>query len=265
MSGILKSGGISEIILFAFALIFVLYYLWKAVQGEAEEIRVLSAFAAIEDGVDRAVEEGKPVYVGAGDLAFLVGMYSTMTINGMHILRYVARLCVRKGAKIMIPCPYNPEALPLIDAIYRQVCVEEERPEAYDRENVRYYGNRWMSWSMGIVMDILHTSASLTVMVGAWSSSVIYMMGAVLDEGGIVIAGTPRYAHQASSAAMADYPLFCEDIYGAGALASGDPVVQNSLVGGDLVKLCIIAVTLILTALAAAGLNVAGEGGLLYI
>ena len=264
MSSILKSGGVSELILFVFSLIFVIYYLMKAERGESEEIRMLSPFAAIEDGIDRAVEEGKPVYVGAGDLAYLAGMYATMTINGMHILRYVARLAVQKGANLIIAAPYNPEALPLMDGIYRQVCVEEGKPEAYNRENIHYYGNREMSWYVGAISDVLHTGASLMVMVGALSSAGIYMAGAVLDDGGMVIAGTPRYAHQASWAAMADYPLFCEDIYGAGALASGQAVVRNSLVGGDLIKLGIIAVTIVLAVLAVAGINIAGDGGWLY-
>ena len=85
-----------------------------------------------------------------------------------------------------------------------------------------------------------------------------------MDDGALVIAGTPRYAHQASWAAMADYPLFCEDIYGAGALCSGDPVVASSQVGGDLVKLIMIGVAIVFAILAVAGLPVATKGGWLF-
>lgn len=228
MSIAVYPGKISALVFLIVAMAMVLYYLWSALQGKPQPLRSLPAVDAISDGVDRAVEEGKPVYVGAGDLAYLSGMYAPMTINGMNILRYTARLCVQKGARIMLPSPYNPEAMPLIDGIYREVCVSEGKPEAYGRENVRYYGNREMSWYVGVISDILGTGCSLLVLVGALSSAGIYAAGAALDDGAMVIAGTPRYAHQASWAAMADYPLFCEDIYGAGALCSGDPVVASS-------------------------------------
>jgi hypothetical protein len=264
MSIVLRSGKVAELTFLFMAMALVLYYLWSALKGKPQPLRRLPAVDAISDGIDRAVEEGKPVYVGAGDLAYLSGMYAPMTINGMNILRYTARMCVQKGAKIIIPSPYNPEALPLIDGIYREVCVSEGKPEAYNRENVRYYGNREMSWYMGAIQDVLSTGCSLLVLVGALSSAGIYMAGAALDDGALVIAGTPRYAHQASWAAMADYPLFCEDIYGAGALCSGDPVVASSQVGGDLVKLIMIGVAIVFAILAVAGLPVATKGGWLF-
>jgi hypothetical protein len=240
--------------------------LWRAIQGKHEPLRTLSAYEAITDGIDRAVEEGKPVYIAPGDMAFLSGTYAPMTINGMNILRYTARHCIRRGADLRLIVPWNPDAMPLIDGIYREVCVEEGKPEAYDAEKVRYYGDRWQSWSTGTMADISLSSCSLLVMVGAFSSAGIYCAAASLDQGALVIAGTPRYAHQASSAVLADYPLFCEDIYGAGALCSEDPVVASSMLGGDVVKLVLFGATILFAVLALAGLPVVTpETGWFYI
>jgi hypothetical protein len=57
---------------------------------------------------------------------------------------------------------------------------------------------------------------------------------------------------------MADYPLYCEDIYGVGALASGQDEVGASLVGGDLVKLILVAVTVVFAVIAFAGIDAIG-------
>jgi hypothetical protein len=86
----------------------------------------------------------------------------------------------------------------------------------------------------------------------------MFIMGAGIVDGAMVIGGTPRYGHQSTYTAMADYPLYCEDIYGVGALASGSDEVGASLVGGDLVKLILVAVTIVFAVLAIAGIDTMG-------
>jgi glutamate synthase domain-containing protein 2 len=53
---------------------------------------------------------------------------------------------------------------------------------------------------------------------------------------------------------LADYPMFMDDIFSAGAICSADDVVKASLVGGDIVKLALVATTILFAILAAAGL-----------
>jgi len=264
MSMALRSGKISELIFLAITIVATLYYLWSAMQGKQQRLRKMEQVDAIAEGVDRAVEEGKPVYVTPGNLAYFSGLYAPMTVNGMNIVRYTARLCVRRGARVIFPVPYNPEAYPLIDGIFREACVAEGKPEAYKREDVRYYGGTEASFALGASADVARTSCSLSIMVGACSSAEIFMSGSSLVQGAMVIFGTPRYAHQATAACMSDYPLFCEDIYGAGAICSGDNIVASSLLGGDIVKLCLIGALILFAILATVGLPVVTKGGWLF-
>jgi hypothetical protein len=211
---------------------------------------------AISDGVDRAVEEGKAIFATPGNLAYLSGLYAPMTINGMNLVRYTARLAVRRGAKIIFPVPYNPEAMPLIDGIYQEAAITEGKAEAYNRENVRYYGGAELAWSTGVAGDVLSEGASLILFVGATSSAEMLPAGAGLTQGAMVIAGTPRYVHQATWACMADYPLFCDDIYAAGAIASEDNVVRASVMGGDIIKLGMMVGLILTLVLALVGLPI---------
>ena len=249
----ISEGRIVELIFFIIAGALVWYFLYRASEGESFEVRMLAQVQAISDGIDKAVEENRPIFAAAGNLAYLSGLYATMTINGMNIVRYTARLAIRRGARIILPVPFNPEAMPLIDGIFREAAIREGKPEAYNRDDVRYYGGAELSWSTGVAGDILSHGASLIIFIGATSSAEMLGAGAGLTQGAMVIAGTPRYVHQATWACMADYPLFCDDIYGAGAVCSEDNFVRASILGGDIIKVGMMLGLLIILALALGG------------
>jgi len=254
--GILTEGRIIELIFFLVSGVVTWYFLYKAHKGETFEIRNMVQVQAISDGVDKAVEEGRPIFAAAGNLAYLSGLYAPMTINGMNIVRYTTRLAIRRGARIILPVSWNPEAMPLIDGIFREAAIKENKPEAYRNEDLRYYGGSEMAWMTGVAADILSEKASLIVFIGATSSAEIFGAGAGLMQEAMVIAGTPRYVHQATWACMADYPLFCDDIYGAGALCSEDNYVKASILGEDLIKVGLIATLIVTLLLGIAGIPI---------
>lgn len=262
---IIQTGRISELLFTAFAFAAIIWYLWQSMQGKPMPLRGMEQVDAISDGVDKAVEEGKPVYVEPGCMVYLSGPKAPVAINGMNVLRYTARLCVRKGARVILPVPFNPESYPLIDGIFREVCVAEGKPEAYKSEDVRFYGGTEASFSVGASTDIARTSASLVVMVGECTSSEIYMSGVALSEGATVIFGDTLYALLGAAACMSHYPMFNDDVFGAGAICSDDNEVRSTMVGIDLVKLVVIGLIIVSTILAAAGLPLVTKGGWLYL
>jgi hypothetical protein len=180
-----------------------------------------------------------------------------MTIAGVNVIRYTARLAVQKGARIILPVPCNPEALPLIDGIFRESCVAIGKPEAYRRQDVIYYGTDQANHSTGLTATLAREGVACYVEVGAATGGGSSTpAGWAREFGGITIGGTARYPHQGTWAMLADYPLFMDDIFSIGAMCSGDDVVKASLVGGDIVKMALVAVIILFTILAAAGLPV---------
>lgn len=247
---IIASGKTVQFVIFLFTLVMMLVYLRSALQGNKHPLRRMRQVDAIEEGVERAVEQGKPVYVLAGYGA-LEGMFAPMTIAAMNVLRYTTRLAVRKNARIIFPIA-NSEHTSLVDGIYREVCVSEGKPEAYQRGLVRYRGD---SWVIAVIGDMLRDGVSCWVELGATSGSMPEGAWAHVL-GGLVIGGTQRILHQGTWAAYAHYPLFCEDVYAAGAICSDDEVVKSSLVAGDIVKLVMIGLLVVFTVLAVTGLPV---------
>jgi hypothetical protein len=248
------SGKYLELLLFLVTLAAVLYPLWLAIKGRKFLLRVLPQIEAISDGVDRAVESGKPVYISPGDQSYLSGQYAGMTLAGMNVLRYTARMAVEKGAAVTFPVPTTPESLPLIDGVYREVCVAAGKPEAYRRENVVYFGTEYVGHSVAVSAMIERQGCALYVEVGAITGggSAVPLLWA-REMGGVIVAGTARYVNNGFMAVYADYPLFQEDIFAAGAYCSNDEVVKSSQVGGDLIKIFVIGMTLALTILAFGG------------
>lgn len=212
---------------------------------------MLPQVEAISDGVDRSVESGLPVFVGPGANAWLWGQYALMTIAGMNILRHTLTLAVRKGARPILVGPHGTDVVILMDGIYREVCVREGKPEAYNRDNVEFYAGQY---SIGLTASLLRNGVGCLVLVGGLGGgSDSCPAGIARALGGLVVAGTPRVLHQGTFALFADFPLFMDDCFAAGAIVSGDEAVKASLVGGDVVKLALVGSTIVLLVLALLG------------
>jgi hypothetical protein len=243
---IIETGKLAEFIVFIAGLIAGLYLIWAATKGKTFKLRRLTAVEAISEAVDRAVELGKPVIVGPGELAYLSGMYSTMTVAGMHVLRYVAKEAFKKGARLIAVSPVTPEALPLIDGIIHESAVTVGKPECYKKEDIMWYGPTENQFQVGLAGTIGSEGCAAYIMVGATTGMQIADIGAARMADAMIIGGTARYTHNGTWAALSDYALFSDDIYGAAALCSGDPAVTSTIVAEDIVKYLIIAATLIL-------------------
>jgi len=265
MSIVLRSARIVDLVFFVVAAVATFYYLWNALHGKKESLRLLPAVTAISDGVDRAVEEGRPVFSSAGNLSLLSGgTYAPMAIASMNITRYTASLCVTKGARIIIPVPSNPEMFPVLDGIFREVAVSQGKPEAYRREDVRYYGPTEWSFGVSCSRDVAIERPALFLAVGANSSAETLIMGTCYFVGATIIAGTPRWGHQGNSTMFGDYFLWCEDVYAAGAYASGDAAAMSAYVGGDVVKLVVVSLLILAAFLFFAGLPIVANKGWLF-
>ena len=242
----IEAGKGLEFFVFFVTLAGTLYYTWQAVQGNPQPLRDLPQVAAISEGVDRAVETGRPVYVSPGDMAYLEGMYAPMTLAGMNVVRYTTRLAVQRGARVILPVPCNAGTLPLLDGIFREVAVEEGRPETYRREDVIWFGPDQGHHSMGLTAVIAREGCACTIFNGAFRGrGTNSPIGWAREYGGLVIGGTARLLHQGSWAMLSDYPCFMDDVYAMGAECSEDDVVKSAQVGGDLAKLVVLAMVII--------------------
>jgi hypothetical protein len=214
------------------------YYLDKIRTGKPlPKIRSLAAFDAIEEGVGRAVETGKMVFCESGFGTLTRGAYAPMTMAGMNVLRHTARLCAERDAKFQFGATGN-EILPLAEGIVEEAYKVAGKGDEFREDMVQYFGAGFAG-NMAEASYMVANGCACLVMVGAFSTSCLVLLGASKRSGAICIA--------------ADYIFILEDIYAAGALASGDTTVITTLAVEDIIKAIALVLSVIggLLALAA--------------
>lgn len=238
---IIRQGKLSEILLTIVFLTFTLYYLRRALKGRSQEYRHLPGLDAISDGVDRAVETGRPVLMSMGAYAYLSGLFAAMTISAVNIMRYTYRLCIRKGATPLFVLPHNPEVAPLIDGIYREAAVAEGKPETYKRENVFFFGNDETAYRSGFLNLLGANPPATVVLVGAITGTGdAIALWTTRSVNSLLVGGQARTTHQGETPAW-DYCMYLSDVYAGGAILSGDQVMMSSLISADVITLFAVA------------------------
>jgi hypothetical protein len=243
MSINIKPGSGWIAIFFIVAIIDVLYHNRGAASGTMNmELRMLAPVEAISDGIDRCKEMGRPLYMTIGCYAQLSGQYAPMTISAINIQRYAARLAVRRDVEPWFMVPMIPEALPLIDGVYREVCVAEGKPEAYKPENIQWFGQLEAGYSTGAAGIASRIRAGTAICAGAMSGTGdIAPTAANRTVGALMVGGNARYTHQGVYSIWYDYTLWTSDVYAAGAYCSGDPTLLSSILAQDVITwMCIV-------------------------
>jgi hypothetical protein len=255
INSIIAQGKVVGAIITAAIIIVTFWSVYRSEKGKPIGIRPMPQIQAMDDGVDIAVEQGKPVFVTVGCYAYLSGTLAAMTIAGLNVTRYIAGQCVRKGAEVRFPVSQQPECLPIIDGIYREQCVAEGKPELYRRENVQFFGSG-SGYAVGVMGWLAREGCALFVMVGALggTSADVDTINFAKMAGALSTGGTCRWAHQGTWAMMTDYPMFTDDVYAVGALTSRNTTTITTIGIADVGKIALIILTIVGVALAFAGL-----------
>jgi len=245
---ILASGRIWDLVLFILLAVTTAYYLRRTSAGKPlPKIRCLPAFDAIEEGVGRAVETGKMVYCDPGIGGLITGPYVPMTLAGLNVFRYTARLCARRGARIVFGTN-NTQVLAVGKGIMEEAYKAEGKIEDYRPDDTMYF-----PLTQTVATFCVAEGMACMILVGAWSTACLIVLGASARAGALVIGGTARWIMNYAFGICADYIFIQEDIYAAGALATGDSAIITTLAVEDVMKtiiLVLIAIGLVAVALA---------------
>jgi hypothetical protein len=221
------------------------------------DLRLLAPVEAISDGIDRCKEMGKPLYTTTGAYAQLSGLYAPMTISAINILRYGLRMAVQRDVEPWIMVPQLPEALPLLDGIYREVCVAEGKPEAYKPENVQWFGQLETGYSTGCCGMIARLRPGMSLCVGCMTGTGDSRPSALnRTVGSLMIGGNARYTHQGTYSIWFDYTLWISDVYAAGAYCTGEPLMLSSVVAQDVTTFLAVGLSLLALVLGLSGIGV---------
>jgi hypothetical protein len=223
---VLKDGTYLDLTLLLVLIAATYYYNKVAMAGKLPKLRSISAIDAITEGVGKSVEENKPVHYAMGASGGqLYTQLVSMTLVALAFLNYISKLCAKYEAKLIVHMPYQAESIPLIEAMVRDGYKEEGKSELFDPTCLRYYGQGALTWTQAVTASYDTEGVGLNLSIGIFYSDCPISLEMAKIKGGLNVGGTGRWIMVYSFAMMCDYVFLGQEIYVAGAMVSGNPIM----------------------------------------
>ncbi|MCC6046745.1 MAG: hypothetical protein LM571_00935 [Desulfurococcaceae archaeon] len=210
-------------------------FMEQARLGRSFPVRKIPAFDAIEEAIARSVEMGRPVHTTFG-FGSISSSMAPQYVAGLGVLAHVARLCGKYGAKLIATLGV-PEVIATTEEIVREGYYSAGRPELFDPAyNVRYLTDQQFAYASAVQATIVRENVGANIVVGPFYAESLIFMEAGNMVGAFQIAGTARETQIPFFVLVADYSFIGEEIFAAGALASGDKETLASIRAQDIGK-----------------------------
>ena len=250
----IKSGRIIELILLLTIIAVFLYLLNRARSGQSiPKLRRIPAIDAMDEAVGRVVEMGQGIHFGTGAGSTLSGVNAPMTLAGISVASYIARLCARLDAPFIYTTNL-PDMVPLMEDVIQTAYNAEGMGEKFEPEaQVRYIANDQTVYGLhvGGVMEREKTGAN--IYLGPTRGETPIVLERAKNIGAMCITGTGRWVLIPIHAVMADYFLIMEELFVAGAYLSEDKEMISTVASQDFPKA--ISLLLIILGILAALVN----------
>jgi hypothetical protein len=249
-------------LLLMFASVYL--YLKKAERGEElPHIRIIPATLAIEEGVGRSLEMGRPVHYSMGsDGGPIMNSSMSTTIASLALLRYTTKLAAQYGTRMIVHLPSQGESIPLIEGVVREAYLEAGKPDAFQRGDLHYYGWLTAAFTPGVYESFSRDGVGLFMHCGHIITFSFPVLEAAKIHGAITIGGTPRWTASYMFAMACDQMFIGEDLLAAGAQVSENKILLSGLASEEIWKFVSIALIIGGSLLQAVGIDIAGLLGM---
>ena len=251
MTGIFVEGRTSGFIALVILAILLWFFIRRAERGNIEVIRKLAPLEAMEEGVGRAIEMGRPTLVTYS----FADSFDPATMVGLDTVRYLAKITAEKGGKLLVAVG-AARTLPVARENYREGCIEGGAPEMFDEKNVYFFTQQQWAYASGVMGLMQRERPATCVFIGPFLVEGIHLGIHSRRLETLAIGGNPSYSMGAFMFVTMDYVLFGEEIYAAGAYMSGDPVIISTLATEDVFKWVFALITVIGSILMAFGSDI---------
>lgn len=227
--------------------VFFLVVIWLAKQGKMSwvRIRILPPLEAIADGVGRAVEMGKPIIInpGEGSGYATAGGGGTQFFAANAVVGYTAEIVAKLDGKILVPLNL-PDTIVLVEDMVRSSYMKVGKADAFDPKSVFFAAVQDAAYNSYVQTLIRQQLPALYITFGS-SGTGAQLEEAAKSVGSIVIGGIAYLSQIGCRMATCDYLLMGDELYAAGAYVSKDTTRVSTVFATDMVKLIMIALTII--------------------
>ena len=223
------------LVLFIIFCAVVLLYIHSARKGKEFFIRKINGLEAIEEGVGRATEMGRPVLFIPG----IDELDEIQTIAGLSILSRVAKITAQYNTPLSVPVRY-PLVLAAAQESVKGAYLDAGKGDDYDPEMAQYVAGEQFAF-VAAVHGIMHRDKPATnVYMGAFYAESLLLAEEGQASGAIQIAGTANPEQLPFFIAACDYTLMGEELFAASSYLSKEPLMLGSLKGQDWMKILLV-------------------------
>jgi len=232
----------------------VLFFMRETRRGRYLFIRRIAGLEAADEAIGRATEMGRPVLYIPG----IMDVDNIQTIASMVILTDISKRTATFDVPVIVPLN-QPFLVPLAEESVKEGCLRAGRPDAFIRDNIRYLSSEQFAFTAGVTGIMNREKPMANFFLGAFFAESLIISEVGFATGAIQIAGTANVHQLPFFVAACDYTLIGEEFFAASAYLSKDPQLLGTLKGADLTKALLMAILVIGSFLAWAGLNGLGR------
>lgn len=206
---------------------FILYNIRKAGKQELY-IRPIAGIDAIDEGIGRATEMGRPIlYVcGLGDAA------QAATMAAFSVLGRVAQKTAQYQTKLLVPC-YDPIVFTICQDVVKGAYLNAGRPEAYNEKDVFFVAQDQFPYVAAVNGIMLREKPATNFYLGQFYAESLMLAETGFEAGSIQIAGTDQLIQMSFFIVACDFTLIGEEMFAASAYLSKEPEQVGSIKGQD--------------------------------
>ncbi len=242
---IFQEGRIAPLILLIVFTIMFLVGISKA-KKKLPFIRRIAALEAIEEGVGRAAEMGRPLMwiPGAAGTSFIGGGTSAAgKMASISILAYAARLAAERGVRVICGTAW-PDDKPIIEDVLLTEYKAAGKPELFRPEDVRFAPG-WFPYVTHAMGWLAREKPATSLIVGAFGHESLTISEASFNAGAFGIGGSNSIYQLPWIISCNDYSFIGTEMFVAGAYIARDPDQLGTVSATDWLTWILIAIIVI--------------------
>jgi len=202
--------------------------------GYRHYIRRIPGVDAIEGAVGRCAEMGRPVMFSTGLTDLGPVLYACL-----GVLHSVAKKAAQFKLKLLIP-QYAPEAMAVVEDATREAYRDAGRANSFDPQSIVFLSSEQFAFASGY-MGLMHREkAGAAFLFGQFAAEALVLAEAGQQVGARQVAASVSPEQVAFFICTCDYTLIGEELFGASAYMSREPVLVATLAAQDRLKLLIL-------------------------
>jgi len=212
----------------------VLYYIRIARQGRDLYVRRIAGVDAIDEATGRSAELGRPISFSTGLTSITPALYACL-----GVLFYVARKAARYNSKLLVP-QNDPQVVAVVEDTLRDAYRTEGKPELFDSRSVVFLSEDQFAFAAGYMGMVQREQVATAFLFGVFAAESLMLAEAGQQIGAMQVAASLTPEQVPYFICTCDYTLIGEELYGAAAYLTREPIQLGSLYGQDRAKLVFV-------------------------